>query len=59
MNEINSMSSRNAFAPNRRNSLPCTVLTSRQRSFNVRDGYLKWLGSRAIGCAKRLGPRLL
>ncbi len=36
MRDINSMSRGNALAPNRRNSAPCTVRTSRQRSFNQR-----------------------
>ena len=48
----------NALAPNRRNSLPCTVRTSRQRSCNQRVGCLQQLGSRALGPAKRSGPRL-
>ena len=48
----------NALALNRRNSLPCTVRTSRQRSCNQRVGCLQELGSRALGPAKRSGPRL-
>ena len=36
MSDINSMSRGNALTPNRRNSLPCTALTSRQKSCNQR-----------------------
>ena len=37
MREVNSMSRGNVLAQNRRNSLPCTVKTSRQRSYNQKD----------------------
>ena len=43
----NSMSRGNALEQNRRNSLPCTDRTSRQRSYNQRVDCLKWLGSKA------------
>ena len=41
MRDINSMSRGNALAPNRHNSVPCTVRTSRQRSCNQRVGCLQ------------------
>ena len=40
MRDINSMSRGNALAPNRRNSLPCRVRTSRQRSCHESVGCL-------------------
>ncbi len=59
MRNIDSMKRGNALASNRRNSVPCTVRTSRQRSCNQRVGCLQWLGSRAFGPSKWSGPRLL
>ncbi len=50
---------RRNLAPNSCNSVPCTIRTSRQRSYNQRVGCLQWLGSRAFGPAKQSGSRLL
>ena len=44
---------------NRRNSFPCTVITSRQRSYNQRVSRMLWLVSKPFGPAKRSVHRLL
>ncbi len=49
----------NILVQNKRNSIPCTVRTYRQRWCNQWVGFLPKLGSRAFGPAKRSGPRLL
>ena len=63
MRDINSRG--NALDPNSRKSLPCTVRTSRQRSFNQRVGslLLVWLGSmifvQLVPCCGQDGSRAL
>ena len=63
MRDINSMSRRNTLqAPNRRNSVPCTVRTSRQRSCNQRVGCLLlyvvvWLRSMIYGMGLWINAR--
>ena len=55
MCNINSMSRGNALAPNRRNSVPCTVRTSRQDCAIKRVGFVQQLGS---GHAKTVWPQV-
>ena len=51
----------NALIPNSRNSISCTVRTSRQRLCDQRVGCMQYdyEGCRALGPATRSGPRLL
>ncbi len=56
---INSIIRGNALSPRRRTSIPCTVITSRQKSCNQTVCCLDWLGSRAFVPAKRSGPTWL
>ena len=51
-----SLSRGNALAPNRRNSLPCTVRISRQRSCNQRVGCLQCTVPRVWGEGPRVWP---